>query len=228
VHRSPGYRGKRALDLALLALGVPLWVPALAVVALLVRLRLGAPVLFTQTRPGLYGQAFVMRKFRTMTDARDAAGAPLPDAERLTPFGRWLRSTSLDELPELLTVLRGDMSLVGPRPLLVRYLPRYSPRHARRHDVRPGLTGLAQVSGRNALTWPAKFDLDVEYVERCSLGLDLRILARTARAVLLREGISAANEATMPEFLGYGDDGAGVAGAAGAVTRPPPAGAAHA
>ena len=199
-----GYAGKRLLDLTLLALGAPVWVPAMGLVALLVRRRLGAPVLFTQERPGLHGRPFRMRKFRTMTDARDAAGRLLPDAERLTPFGRWLRSTSLDELPELLNVLRGEMSLVGPRPLLLAYLARYSARHARRHLVRPGVTGLAQVSGRNALSWEDRFERDVEYVERCSLRLDLEILARTVRAVTRREGISAAGEATMSEFLGYG------------------------
>jgi lipopolysaccharide/colanic/teichoic acid biosynthesis glycosyltransferase len=198
-----GYRGKRLFDLALVLLAAPVWVPALGAVALLVRLRLGAPVLFRQTRPGLGGRPFALIKFRSMTDARGPDGAPRPDAERLTPFGRWLRATSLDELPELLNVLRGDMSLVGPRPLLLQYLERYSPAHRRRHDVRPGLTGLAQVSGRNAISWPQKFDLDVEYVERASLALDVRILARTIAAVFRREGISAAGEATMPEFTGY-------------------------
>ena len=138
-----------------------------------------------------------------MSAAVDARGAPLPDAQRLTPLGQFLRATSLDELPELWNVLRGDMSLVGPRPLLTKYLPLYSERHRRRHEVRPGLTGLAQVSGRNTITWPQRLDLDVEYVERCSLRLDLRILWRSARAVLRREGISAEGEATMPEFTGY-------------------------
>ena len=199
----PSYRGKRLLDLALVVGAAPLWVPVTAAVAVLVRLRLGSPVLFRQTRAGRGGAPFTMVKFRTMTDGRDARGALLPDERRLTDFGRMLRRTSLDELPELLNVLRGDMSLVGPRPLHMAYLPRYSPRHARRHDVPPGVTGLAQVSGRNAISWPAKFDLDVEYAERASLALDLRILWRTVRAVLLREGISAANDATMPEFTGY-------------------------
>ncbi len=199
-----GYPGKRALDLLLVLAAAPLWVPLLAAVAAVVRLRLGSPVLFRQERPGLGERPFRLVKFRTMTGARDARGALLPDAERLTPFGRWLRATSLDELPELWNVLRGDMSLVGPRPLLPRYLPRYSARHRERHRVRPGLTGLAQVSGRNALTWPEKFDLDVEYVRRCSLALDAAILARTARGVLRREGIAAPGESTMPEFLGYG------------------------
>jgi sugar transferase EpsL len=197
------YRGKRLLDLAAVVLAAPVWVPALGVLAALVRARLGAPVFFTQTRPGRDGEPFTLIKFRTMTDARAADGAPLPDAERLTPFGRWLRATSLDELPELINVLRGDMSLVGPRPLLPQYLERYSARHRTRHDVRPGITGLAQVSGRNALRWSDKFDLDVEYVERCSPALDAAILWRTAVAVVRREGISAAGEATMPEFTGY-------------------------
>ena len=145
-----------------------------------------------------------MLKFRSMTDARGADGGLRPDAERLTPFGRRLRAASLDELPELLNVLRGDMSLVGPRPLLPQYLPRYSAHHRQRHAVRPGLTGLAQVSGRNAIGWSAKFDLDVEYVEKCSLALDVTILWRTIRAVLIRDGIAAAGDATMPEFIGYG------------------------
>ena len=197
------YPGKRLIDIVLVVGSAPLWVPVVAVVAALVRLRIGTPVLFRQTRAGLGGRPFTMVKFRTMTNARDAAGALLPDERRLTPFGRLLRRTSLDELPELLNVLRGDMSLVGPRPLHMAYLPRYSARHARRHDVRPGVTGLAQVSGRNALTWPEKFDLDVEYVDRASLSLDVAILWRTVRAVLFREGISAANDATMPEFTGY-------------------------
>ena len=203
MSRTVGYRGKRALDLLLVIAAAPLWLPVAAAVALLVRRRLGSPVLFRQPRPGLDGRAFTLLKFRTMRDAYDAAGAPLPDAERLTPFGRWLRSTSLDELPELWNVLRGDMSLVGPRPLLERYLPRYSARHRRRHAVRPGITGLAQVSGRNALGWPERLDLDVVYVERCGPRLDAVILWRTVRAVVGREGISAAGEATMPEFTGY-------------------------
>jgi sugar transferase EpsL len=208
--RGRTYRGKRALDLLLVGLSAPLWLPALAAVAVAVRVCLGAPVLFRQRRPGLHGQSFELRKFRTMTDARDAAGRPLPDAERLTPFGRWLRGTSLDELPELLNVLRGEMSLVGPRPLLESYLPLYSERHRLRHAVPPGVTGLAQVSGRNALTWPDRFDLDVRYAETNSLALDLAILWRTARvswarlARRRREGISAAGDATMYAFTGYG------------------------
>jgi lipopolysaccharide/colanic/teichoic acid biosynthesis glycosyltransferase len=197
------YRGKRLLDVVLVLGSAPVWLPLLGVVALLVRRRLGTPVLFRQRRPGLHGRPFELRKFRTMTDARDAAGRLLPDAERLTPFGRWLRSTSLDELPELLNVLRGDMSLVGPRPLLEAYLPLYSERHRLRHAVPPGLTGLAQVSGRNALTWAERFDLDVRYAETNSARLDLWVLWRTVRAVVRRDGISAAGDATMYAFTGY-------------------------
>lgn len=199
----PGYRGKRLLDLLLVTASAPLWVPALATLAAVVRTRLGTPVLFRQERPGLDGRPFTLIKLRTMTEARDASGRLLADEARLTRFGRFLRSTSLDELPELLNVLRGDMSLIGPRPLLTQYLPRYSPRHRRRHEVRPGITGLAQVSGRNAISWSEKFDRDVEYVERCSPALDAWILWRTLRAVVAREGISAEGEATMPEFTGY-------------------------
>jgi lipopolysaccharide/colanic/teichoic acid biosynthesis glycosyltransferase len=199
-----GYTGKRALDLFVTIVTTPAWAVVVVCVAFIVRARLGTPVFFVQTRPGLHGQMFRLIKFRTMTDARDASGAPLPDKDRLTPLGRFLRSTSLDELPELWNVLRGDMSLVGPRPLLTKYLPLYNERHRRRHDVRPGITGLAQVSGRNAITWAQRLDLDVDYVERCSLALDLNIMWRSARAVLRREGISAAGEATMPEFTGYG------------------------
>jgi sugar transferase EpsL len=193
---------KRAFDLFAVLLTAPVWIPVLLVVALLVRVKLGSPVLFRQKRPGKDDRIFELIKFRTMTDARDATGALLPDAVRLTPFGKWLRSTSLDELPELLNVLRGDMSLVGPRPLLVQYLDRYSERQRRRHKVRPGLTGLAQVMGRNALSWEEKFELDVLYVEQQSLALDLRILALTVKAVLFRSGISAVGDATMPEFTG--------------------------
>lgn len=197
-----GYRGKRALDLALVVGASPVWVPLLAVVALLVRVRLGAPVLFSQERAGRDGRIFRLYKFRSMTEARDERGALLPDAARLTSFGRRLRASSLDELPGLLNVLRGDMSLVGPRPLFAEYLPLYSARQRVRHTVRPGITGLAQVRGRNALLWPARFELDVEYVERCSLALDLRILWETVRAVFARRGISAPGEATMPRFTG--------------------------
>lgn len=191
---------KRGFDLLVVIAAAPFWLPVLAVVALLVRLKLGSPVFFRQKRPGQGARIFEMIKFRTMTDARDTAGHLLPDAVRLTPFGKFLRSTSLDELPELLNVLRGEMSLVGPRPLLVQYLPRYSPRQARRHEVRPGITGLAQVKGRNALSWDEKFEWDVRYVEQQSLWLDLRILGLTVKTVLVREGISAQGDVTMPEF----------------------------
>ena len=174
----------------------------LAVVALLVRVKLGQPVLFRQVRPGLHGQPFMMVKFRTMTDARDANGQWLSDADRLTAFGRFLRSTSLDELPELWNVLRGEMSLVGPRPLLMEYLPLYSTEQLRRHEVRPGITGWAQVHGRNALSWEDRFKLDVWYVDNQSVWLDLRILGMTVRKVLAREGIHAAGEATVAKFTG--------------------------
>jgi sugar transferase EpsL len=197
------YREKRLVDLTLIALAAPVWIPLVAIIGALVRFRLGSPVFFVQARPGRDEKVFRLIKLRTMTDARDRSGALLPDEERLTSFGRLLRSTSLDELPELWNVLRGDMSLVGPRPLLTRYLPLYSERHRRRHEVRPGITGLAQVSGRNAITWAQKLDLDIEYVERCSFALDVRILWRTLLSVLRREGISAEGVATMPEFTGY-------------------------
>lgn len=193
---------KRTFDLMLATVAAILLAPVLAVVALLVRSRLGSPVLFRQIRPGLDGKPFEMVKFRTMTDARGPDGALLPDAVRLTPFGQFLRRASLDELPELWNVLRGEMSLVGPRPLLVQYLPLYSPAQARRHDVRPGVTGWAQVNGRNALSWDEKFAADVWYVDNRSLWLDLKILALTVLAVLGRKGISAAGEATMPPFTG--------------------------
>ena len=184
----------------------PVWVPTVVLLAALVKLRIGSPVLFRQVRPGLDERPFVLIKFRTMTDARDQGGTMLPDGNRLTPFGRWLRSTSLDELPELFNVLRGDMSLVGPRPLMMHYLPRYSPKHRRRHEVRPGMTGLAQISGRNTLSWPERFDLDVTYVDHCSLVSDAQILLRTVRPVFFRTGISAPGETTMSEFTGYGSD----------------------
>ena len=175
--------------------------PLLAL-ASLIRRKLGSPVLFFQVRPGLRGQLFKMVKFRTMTDERNNDGALLPDVKRLTPFGRFLRSSSLDELPELWNVLKGEMSLVGPRPLLVEYLPLYTPEQARRHEVRPGITGWAQVNGRNAISWEDKFALDVWYVDHRSLWLDLRILWMTVKKVLVRDGISAAGEATMTRFKG--------------------------
>jgi sugar transferase EpsL len=193
---------KRAFDLLVVCVTAPLWLPVLAGVALVVRRKLGTPVFFRQVRPGRHGQLFEMVKFRSMLDARDGQGRLLPDGARLTSFGRWLRASSLDELPELWNVLRGDMSLVGPRPLLVDYLPRYSPRQARRHDVPPGITGLAQVKGRNAITWEEKFEWDVRYVENRSLWLDLKILALTVKPVFFRSGISAQGDATMPEFRG--------------------------
>lgn len=193
---------KRLLDLTIAVMALLLLALPMAVLAVLVRARLGSPVFFRQVRTGLHGKPFEMIKFRTMTDARGPDGELLPDADRLTPFGQWLRSTSLDELPELWNVLRGDMSLVGPRPLLMEYLPLYSPEQARRHEVRPGITGWAQVNGRNALSWEDKFRLDVWYVDNHNLWLDIKILWLTAKKVLLREGISAAGEATMPRFLG--------------------------
>ena len=193
---------KRALDLALIVLALPLLLPVLAAVALLVRLRLGRPILFSQQRPGLHGVPFTLYKFRTMTDERDAQGVLLPDAERLTSLGRFLRATSLDELPELYNVLRGEMSLVGPRPLLMQYLDRYTPQQAQRHNVLPGLTGLAQVRGRNALTWAHKFMWDLRYVDRASLWMDLKILVKTVLRVIKRDGINHKGEATMPEFQG--------------------------
>jgi lipopolysaccharide/colanic/teichoic acid biosynthesis glycosyltransferase len=189
------------------AAGVVLLVlaPVIGAVAIAVRLTLGAPVLFRQERPGRCGRAFEMMKFRTMQTTLDRQGTPLPDAERLTRFGRFLRGTSLDELPELWNVLRGDMSLVGPRPLLMEYLPLYTPEQARRHEVRPGVTGWAQVNGRNALSWERKFELDVWYVENRSFLLDLRILLLTVKKVFFREGISQAGEATMEKFRGSAD-----------------------
>lgn len=193
---------KRAVDIFGAGLGLVVLSPLLLYFAWRVRRELGSPVLFRQTRPGLHGKPFELVKFRTMTDARGADGELLPDAERLTPFGRWLRSTSLDELPELWNVLKGDMSLVGPRPLRMEYLPLYTPEQARRHEVRPGITGWAQVNGRNAVSWEERFERDVWYVDNQSLWLYLRILARTVRAVLIREGISAPGEATMPRFRG--------------------------
>jgi lipopolysaccharide/colanic/teichoic acid biosynthesis glycosyltransferase len=193
---------KRVLDFvaALLALLI-LFLP-LVVLIWLIRRKLGSPVLFRQVRPGLQGKPFTMVKFRTMTDERGPDGALLPDAQRLTPFGQFLRTTSMDELPELWNVLKGDMSLVGPRPLLMEYLPLYTPEQARRHEVRPGITGWAQVNGRNAISWPEKFELDVLYVDKQSLCLDIKILWMTVRKVLVRDGISAAGEATMSKFTG--------------------------
>jgi sugar transferase EpsL len=193
---------KRAVDILVSALALLLAAPLLAIIAVLVRVKLGSPVLYVQMRPGWRGALFPLRKFRSMTDARDASGVLLDDSRRLPPFGRWLRSTSLDELPELWSVLIGDMSLVGPRPLLEEYLPLYSPEQARRHEVRPGLTGWAQVNGRNAVSWEERFRLDVWYVDHRSFLLDLKILVMTVAKILKREGIAHEGEATMPRFVG--------------------------
>ena len=193
---------KRLFDIVVSACALLMLALPMLVVIWMVRRKLGSPVFFTQVRPGMHGKPFKMVKFRSMTSERGADGELLPDAVRLTPFGRFLRSTSLDELPELWNVLKGDMSLVGPRPLLVEYLPLYSTEQARRHEVRPGITGWAQVNGRNAISWEDKFKLDVWYVDHCSLWLDIKILWLTVKKVLVREGISAAGEATMGKFTG--------------------------
>jgi lipopolysaccharide/colanic/teichoic acid biosynthesis glycosyltransferase len=191
---------KRGIDVVGSALALVILSPLLAAVALAVRVRLGSPVLFRQARPGKDGALFTLLKFRTMSDARDASGSLLPDADRLTPLGRRLREWSLDELPEFVNVLRGDMSLVGPRPLLPEYLGRYNERQARRHAVKPGLTGVAQLDGRNLTSWADRLELDVWYVEHWSLSLDAKLMARTIGAVLRRSGISAEGHATMPKF----------------------------
>jgi lipopolysaccharide/colanic/teichoic acid biosynthesis glycosyltransferase len=196
---------KRAFDVVVASAALVVLSPVLALVALLVRVRMGSPVLFRQTRPGRGGHPIVMTKFRTMTDRRGADGELLPDAERLTALGRWLRRTSVDELPELLDVVRGDMSLVGPRPLLMEYLPLYTPEQARRHEVRPGITGWAQVNGRNAVTWEEKFALDVWYVDHRTFGLDLEILGKTVSQVFGGHGVSAPGHATMEPFRGSAD-----------------------
>lgn len=195
-------RYKRLGDIVLAAIGLAATAPIQIVVAVAVRRNFGSPVLFRQQRPGLHGKPFWLIKFRTMHTEDGAANGVHSDGARLTAFGRWLRATSLDELPTLWNVMRGDMSLVGPRPLLMVYLDRYTSEQARRHEVRPGVTGLAQVRGRNALTWQDKFACDVEYVNNRSLALDLRIIAKTVSGVLRREGTSAPGEATMAEFLG--------------------------
>jgi sugar transferase EpsL len=197
--------GKRLLDLALGILTLIVLSPVLLLVALTVRIKLGSPVLFRQQRPGLDGQAFTIHKFRTMTDACDAQGNRLSDAERLTTMGDFLRGTSLDELPELFDVLRGDMSLVGPRPLLTTYLDRYTPEQMRRHETKPGITGWAQINGRNTITWDQKFAFDTWYVDHLSLGLDLKIILLTAWKVLKREGINPPEQPTTPEFMGQSD-----------------------
>ena len=193
---------KRGLD-AFLATGALIVLsPVLLVTAILVRIKLGSPVLFTQERPGRDGKIFKLYKFRTMTDARDEKGELLPDDQRLPAFGQKLRSTSLDELPELINMIKGDMAVVGPRPLLVRYLPRYNAHQARRHEVRPGFTGLAQVHGRNAISWEEKFDWDVKYIDNITFKGDLQIIIDTVRTVLKREGINSDTSATMEEFMG--------------------------
>jgi lipopolysaccharide/colanic/teichoic acid biosynthesis glycosyltransferase len=193
---------KRSLDVTTAALGLIVLAPAMATAALAIRITMGRPVLYRQVRPGYRARPFTLYKFRTMREAYRADGTPYPDAERLTRLGRFLRATSLDELPQLWNVLRGDLSLVGPRPLLMEYLPLYSPEQARRHEVKPGITGWAQVRGRNAIGWEEKFALDVWYLDHWSLGLDLKILARTVVEVLKREGITGAGEATMAPFRG--------------------------
>lgn len=193
---------KRPQDFLCASLALIILSPVMGITAIFVKMKLGSPVLFTQVRPGLNGKLFKLYKFRTMTDDCDENGNLLPDEDRLPPFGIKLRSTSLDELPELINIWKGDMSVVGPRPLLVRYLPRYNEYQARRHEVRPGFTGLAQVHGRNAISWDEKFDWDVKYVDRITFLGDWKIILRTVVTVLKREGISAAGDATMPEFMG--------------------------
>ena len=193
---------KRTFDLLLTVPGFLAILPMVLLVGIMVRVKLGAPVLFSQIRPGLRGGAFRMLKFRTMTDKRDVHGHLLPDEQRLTRFGKQLRSSSLDEFPALINVLKGEMSLVGPRPLLMEYLPRYTSEQARRHEVRPGITGWAQVNGRNAISWEEKFKLDVWYVDNQSLWLDVKILVMTVAKVFKREGISQKGEATMSKFTG--------------------------
>jgi lipopolysaccharide/colanic/teichoic acid biosynthesis glycosyltransferase len=198
---------KRGFDIAASAIALVVFSPLILILVLLVRSRLGSPVFFRQKRPGLGAESFEVIKFRTMTDEIGIDGLPLPDADRLPPFGRWLRSTSLDELPELWNVLRGEMSLVGPRPLHIYYLPRYSPSQARRHEVRPGLTGWAQVNGRNAISWDEKFSLDVWYVDNRTFLLDLKIILITVAKIVRRDGISGEGEATMSEFMGAAPEG---------------------
>lgn len=193
---------KRAFDIVASASALVALSPVLAITAHKVKKNLGSPVLFRQTRPGLHGKPFEMIKFRTMKDATDKEGNALPDSERLTDFGKKLRASSLDELPELWNVLKGDMSLVGPRPLLMEYLPLYNAEQAKRHNVRPGVTGYAQVNGRNSLSWEDKFKLDTWYVEHQSLGLDMKILLKTVKKVIIKDGISAEGEATMTKFTG--------------------------
>ena len=193
---------KRLADIVVALLVLILFSPIILIVAILIRFNLGSPIFFRQQRPGLHGKPFQMIKFRTMRDAQGKDGQPLPDEERMTRFGNLLRKVSLDELPELWNVVRGEMSLVGPRPLLMQYLERYSERQKKRHDVRPGVTGWAQVNGRNAVDWDTRFEMDVWYVENWSLMLDLKILVLTVKTVLKRDGVSAEGHVTMPEFMG--------------------------
>lgn len=197
---------KRVMDIALATAAFVVLLPIYLLVAISVALKLGRPIYFWQVRPGLHGRPFPFFKFRTMRSEVDDRGSVLPDGQRLCGFGRWLRATSLDELPSLLLVIKGDMSLVGPRPLLVEYLPLYSPFHARRHELKPGITGWAQVNGRNSISWKEKLDLDVWYVDNRTIWLDLKILCLTIKRVLCREGVSADGEATMTRFLGVKDD----------------------
>ena len=193
---------KRVLDIAIASSALVLLSPVYVLVAYKVRKNLGSPVLFRQVRPGLNGKPFEMIKFRSMKDALDLDGNPLPDSERLTPFGKMLRATSLDEMPELWNVIKGDMSIVGPRPLLMEYLPLYNQEQAKRHNVRPGITGYAQVNGRNAISWEKKFELDTWYVENQSLWLDFKIMLKTVKKVIAKDDISAEGEATMTKFTG--------------------------
>ncbi len=199
---------KRTIDAALAGGALVASAPLLGLVATAIRASMGSPVLFRQQRPGRHGETFTTYKFRTMRDAVDHAGRPLPDGERLTPIGRFIRRTSLDELPQLYNVVRGEMSLVGPRPLLVAYLERYSAEQARRHDVLPGITGWAQINGRNATSWNQRFENDLWYVDHWSLGLDLKILALTVWRVIRSDGVSQPGHDTMPVFMGDGEDGA--------------------
>jgi len=199
---------KRLFDIISSAAGLIVISPLLVVLVVLVRLKLGSPILFRQQRPGLSGKTFVIYKFRTMTDQRDASGHLLPDEQRLPAFGRFLRSTSFDELPELLNVLKGDMSIVGPRPLMMKYLERYSPEQVRRHEVKPGITGWAQINGRNAISWEDKFKLDVWYVDNWTFWLDMKIILKSAWMVIAREGITQQGRATMDEFMGTPQNGA--------------------